>query len=90
MAQPFPDGPVMYSFSWEEGYDWEFYYTIEVYRNGVLFVADGERERGIDTQQEFQLFDRPSGIEYPAYMGISGDYNRFCDWLDQYEQLRNS
>ena len=78
---------VFKTFSWEEGYDWEFYYTITIYRDGILFKASGEAERGIGTQVDYQLFERPGGIRYPDFMSTGGQYFLFERWLNEWNEL---
>lgn len=82
-----PDGDALKRFSWEEGYDWEFYYYIDIYHNGVLFTASGEEQRGITPRSEFQAFDRAGGILYPSFMSTGGSFFLFESWLKEYNEL---
>lgn len=87
---PTPDGEIAKRISWEEGYNWEFYYTIDIYRNGILFKAGGEAERGITEETEFQVFERPGGIAYPSFMSKGGLYSDFEKWLIEWNELCKS
>lgn len=87
--QSAPEGEIVERFSWEEGYDWEFEFAIEIYRNGVLFKAGGDEQRGITTQTEFQTFDRPGGISRPEFMHTGGEYFLFERWLSEWNELSN-
>lgn len=76
-----PKGEVLKSFSWEGGYDWEFEYRIEVYSNGVMFVAGGDAERGISNYSEFQSF--ADGVQKPHFMHTGGEYFLFERWMQE-------
>lgn len=78
-----PEGDVLKSFSWSEGYDWEFEYQIDVYMNGVMFKAGGDAERGIGNYSEFQAFDTLGGVKKPDFLSKGGEYFLFKRWMEE-------